>query len=489
VYGLSDIDLVAVAADESESRRVRQRFEALCRALPPLRGLMRHFYTYDARSLATVLAGAYPVNGLSDGRAVFLGAGAVGDEGGVLERPGLHGATDWRRLRGGLRVVQPPEPHSPLHASWLELQHRWRYAFRACGQGPSVHRPALGAGLVSEAARIWLWLAHGERHDGRRAPLERALRLMPGEEEGLLHALEVNQALHRSPPVEVGKLLACFVTMSEAIARLVDEAAVGAGVTQVRLLGAGVGRPPVRDVALLDWRALALPVLDWSIEELPRVVEERLVPVDDDPGDPVALMAAAAGGETGRLAVLRRGSLVILPTFDVWWSGRLRVLQCGASDPVSTALLDGRAHAAFTEIRGWSASDWARRAVAEHHAWLLAGPNQTPSPHAWIGARPPSFSTSPATLGLLLSAARSALLLESIEEGSPELPLTFTDLSATLAARDPEIGADAAEACEVLGNRHDELRAPAPELVGRLRRHVESLPAYASRQGPVAVRV
>ena len=43
LYGLSDIDLVAVAADESESRRVRRRFEALCRALPPLRGLMPHF--------------------------------------------------------------------------------------------------------------------------------------------------------------------------------------------------------------------------------------------------------------------------------------------------------------------------------------------------------------------------------------------------------------------------------------------------------------
>ena len=57
-----------------------------------------------------------------------------------------------------------------------------------------MHRPALGVGLVVEAARIWLWLAHGERHDGQQAPLERALSLMPAEGVGLLYALESNQA-------------------------------------------------------------------------------------------------------------------------------------------------------------------------------------------------------------------------------------------------------------------------------------------------------
>ena len=42
LYGLSDIDLVAVAAGRERSPDVYGgRFEALCRALPPLRGLMR----------------------------------------------------------------------------------------------------------------------------------------------------------------------------------------------------------------------------------------------------------------------------------------------------------------------------------------------------------------------------------------------------------------------------------------------------------------
>ena len=112
LYGLSDIDLVAVAGDEGEARRVRRRYEALCRALPPLRGLIPHFWTYDARGLARILAGSYLVNGLSDGRAVFLAADAVGEEGGLLERPGLYGAPDWRRLRGGIRVARPPDPQT-----------------------------------------------------------------------------------------------------------------------------------------------------------------------------------------------------------------------------------------------------------------------------------------------------------------------------------------------------------------------------------------
>jgi len=478
LYGLSDIDLVAVAEDEGEARRVRRRYEALCRALPPLRGLIPHFWTYDARGLARILAGSYLVNGLSDGRAVFLAADAVGEEGGLLERPGLDGAPDWRRLRGGIRVARPPDPQTRLHAAWLELQHRWRYAFRVCGEEADVHRPALAVGLVAEAARIWLWLAHDERHDGRRAPLERARCFMDAEEEGLRYALEVHRAVHRSPTVAVERLVPCFVRISDAIAGLVDETAFRAGATQVHLLGAA---PSAREVTLLDWRALALPPLDPSIPGLTRVVEERLVRIDDDPTDPAALMTAAACDETCRMPALRHGSLLIEPTFDVWGHGRLRLVQCRASDPVSAGLLDGSAYAAFPDVPGWSARDWARRAVAEHRAWLFAGRNQQhPSPHRWMGLRPASVSPTAATLGLLLSAARSALFLESIEEGSPELILRFSNLPAALAARHPGLDADAAEACAALDESRRERLPPPPELVGHLMRQVESLPAYTA---------
>jgi hypothetical protein len=475
LYGLSDIDLVAVAGDEGEVRRVRRRYEALCRVLPPLRGLIPHFWTYDARDLARILAGSYLVNGLSDGRAVFLAADAVGEEGGLLERPGLYGAPDWRRLRG-IRVARPPEPRIRLHAAWLELQHRWRYAFRVCGEAADVHRPMLAVGLVAEAARIWLWLAHDERHDGRQAPLERARCFMDAEEEGLRYALEVHRAVHRSSTVVVERLLPCFVRISDAVAGLVNETAFGAGATEIHLLGEA---PSAREVALLDWRALALPPLDPSIPGLTLVAEERLVRIDDDPADPAALVAAAARDETYRMPALRHGSLLIEPTFDVWGHGRLRLVQCRASDPVSTGLLDGSAHVAFPNFPGWSALDWARRAVAEHRAWLFAGRNQQhPSPHRWMGLRPASMSTSAAALGLLLSAARSALFLESIEDGSPELILRFNDLPAGLAARHPGLEADAAEACAALDESRRERLPPPPKLVGHLRRQVESLPAY-----------
>jgi endoglucanase len=479
VYGISDIDLVAVAADESESRRVRRRFDALCRAVPPVRDLVPEFATYHAADLERVLAGPYLVNGLDDGRAVFLGADAVSDENGLLERPGLYGEPEWRRLRGPRRPDRPADLQHLL-AAWLELQYRWRWALRATGEEGVA--PRLAPGLVAEAARIWLWLAHGERHGGRTGPLERALVVMDEEEEGLRYALEANRALHRSPPVAVEKLFACFVSISDAIAGLVDERTFGGGTTEVNLACGDAGDSGPDGVPLLDWRAVALPMLDWSIPELPRVVEERLILLDGDPADPTRLAAAAAEGDVGRVPALRHGSLLIEPTFDVWGRGALRTVQCRASDPVSAALLDGRAKAAFPERRGWSANDWARRAAAEHRGWLLGGRSHTRSPQGWVGARPWSVAASPATLGLLLSAARSALFLESIEEGSPELPVTFTDVAAALGARDPGIGADAFEACAVLEEGRREQRSPQPELVERLRRDVRSFPPYASEE-------
>jgi hypothetical protein len=481
LYGLSDIDLVTVAADEGESRRVRRRYEALCRALPPLRGLIPHFRTYDARGLASILTGSYLVNGLADGRAVFLGADAIGDGALLLERPGLHGTSQWRRVRGRLRISQPPNPQSRTQVGWLELYHRWRHTVRACGKGVDLHRPTLAVGLVAEAARIWLWLARGERHDGKWAALERALSVMDAEEEGLRYALDVHRKLHRRPAVEIERLLACFVSISSAIASRVDEAELATGTTRVQLVGVEGG--DAADVPLLDWRALALPVLDQqSVPGLMEVVEERLVQVHADPGDPAALMAAASGAGAGRVPALRRGSLLVEPTLDVWGRGRLRLVQCRATDPVSAALLDGSAHAVFPAVSGWSARDWARRAVAEHRAWLSAGRNQSPDPHRWIGARHASHARhwGPATLGLLLSAARCAVFLDSVEEGRPSLPLRFTDLPPALAATDPRLGADAAEACAALGDSRREGRPPPPELMRNLRRRVESLPVYAA---------
>jgi len=282
--------------------------------------------------------------------------------------------------------------------------------------------------------------------------------------------------MHRSPAVAAQRLLACFVRISAAVAELVDDLAARAGTTRVELLGAEVGAAPAEGVALLDWTALVLPRLDPG---LTGVVEERLVLGYDDPTDPAALTAAAVRGRIDRVPALRHGSLLIEPTFEVWGYGRLRLVQCRSSDPVSTALLDGRAQADFPELPGWSARDWARRAVAEHRAWLFAGENQGPGPHRWVGPRPASVSTAPATFDLLLSAARAALFLESVEQGSPALPLRLGDVAAALAARGPGLG-DAAEAFAALdAGCGNQVRLP-PELLAQFRGEVESLPVYAS---------
>jgi endoglucanase len=478
LYGVSDIDLVVVTANESESRRVRQRYEALCRALPPLRGLIPHFWTYDERGLASALAGSYLVNGLGDGRAVFLGADAPRDEMALLQRPGLYGPPEWVRLRGGSRLARPRRQENRLLASWLELQCRWRHAFRACTEESDVHGPWLSVGLVAEAARIWLWLVRGERHEGKAAPLERALNLIEGEREGLRRALDIHRRLHRSPAASVEEMLACFVGISSAIAEHVDAAAFGAGVAEVELLGE-LGDPAADGVPLLDWRAMALPARYSSVPEVPFLLEERLVPVEGDPADLATLMAAAARARPGRVPAMRHGALLVEPTFDFHEWGQLRLVQCAATDPVSTGLLDGRRRVAFPQVPGWSARDCARRAVAEHRAWLRSERDDTRHCAWWIGGRPRSIWSTPATLGLLFSAARAALFLESVEEGQPQLPLTFAAMVASLAARDPGVGADAAEAYALLERCQREGRAPSPKVVGHFRRQVESLPAYA----------
>ena len=82
---------------------------------------------------------------------------------------------------------------------------------------------------------------------------------------------------------------------------------------------------------------------------------------------------------------------------------------------------------------------------------------------------------------MLLSAARAAVLLESIAGGSPELPLTLAAGVKALASRFPTTRATAEEA---LGHYRAfaETRAapPAPALEA-MRELVLALPAYVRR--------
>ena len=118
----------------------------------------------------------------------------------MLERPGMFGTADWRLLRGpdGARRSKTTRSSGAIGA-WLELVQWWQWAFAACVEPPDLHRAHLCLKLVAEPARIWLWLAHGERPESRGDVLERALALMPDEEDALRAALDLRAALPRSP--------------------------------------------------------------------------------------------------------------------------------------------------------------------------------------------------------------------------------------------------------------------------------------------------
>ena len=92
---------------------------------------------------------------------------------------------------------------------------------------------------------------------------------------------------------------------------------------------------------------------------------------------------------TGRRIAIQAPDLLLFPSADLaskpFPRGNLRCAQCAATDPVSFALLDGRAIARFPLVPGWSAADWARRAVAEQRAR---------DPHSRATARAEAFAAS-----------------------------------------------------------------------------------------------
>jgi hypothetical protein len=136
----------------------------------------------------------------------------------------------------------------------------------------------------------------------------------------------------------------------------------------------------------------------------------------------------------------------------------LRAVQSSTTDPVSFALLEGAELARFPRLAGFSAEDSARRAVAEHAAWL--------------GRHPHGGRKELDELAMLLSAARAALFLETLAEGAPELPLT---LAATARMLDEPLAEEAFEhyaLCLREGAQPDSRIATALETA------VRELPVY-----------
>jgi hypothetical protein len=132
---------------------------------------------------------------------------------------------------------------------------------------------------------------------------------------------------------------------------------------------------------------------------------------------------------------------------------------------VSFALAAGATLAAFPNVAGFSIHDTAARAVAEHATWLAATDDRELE-----------------TLGRLITAARAALLWESLDAGDPELPLTMEATLAGLAARGAASVGLADAAREAFHDFAVFWRPPPETVVVALRDAVVALPAYTSLQ-------
>lgn len=459
VYGLSDIDLVIVAPDAG---RLRQRWARLRRTLPPLAEVFPDLATYTPSELHAAAGATTLTHGSG---ALYLGPAWARDERGLRERPGLAGpAGEWRRLHGpeGRAPALAPARHEVQIAAWLELQFWWREAMRTDLSPDHPHFAYLAFKLVAQAARAWLLVEHGERTDGREDALRRALAHGPEEEEALRRALALRGELYRPYPEAWEELLPAFARLSGRVAARLAAEAEGVGAVEVRLGGA----PQQGVLPLVDWRGLVLG------ERL----DDVIVPARGDPGNPSVLAAAVKSAVTpGCYAGLRGYGLLVLAAPGPWTRGFLRGVACPTSDPVSFAVLDGLDVARFPSLPGWSAPDVGRRAVAEHGVWLAhADEDGSLADRKWLSGPP---------AGRVLTAARAALLAESLADGAPELPLGPKAIAAALAERLPAGQA----AAEEVGSACAAGVAPAPVAVRELRRTVGELASYSSSPNRLTV--
>jgi hypothetical protein len=462
--GVSDIDLAIVTAERSSAELARRRWQRLRRRLPLVERLMDWPRIYQAGELAALAGTSAYTWGLGDSSAASDAAGYAAadlnlDRLRALERPGLYGpADDWRPLRGPDRrpVETDRDPQDRRIAAWLELLYLWRLALPACVHPRRAYVPLLCVKLVAEAARIWLLLERGERASVRADALRRALSHLPEEEDALRMALDLERRLPQAPHPPLAEALAALVRFSSRIAGLISSEVGERGTLQVRL--AGADSPP------------PLPLCDWRNVVLPGLGDETFVPVTADL-QPDSVGELVARSTSGAYPALRAEGLVILLGSPLART-RLRAIKSPVTDPAVFAVVAGERVARFPEVRGWSAEDTARRAVAEHRGRLHRSPPERGCP----------------ALAFLLGAARAALFLESVRAGEPELCLTMAETVRKLAVHSP---AAASAAGEALGGDdaldHDHLTEPPPSAIAALRETVLGLPPYGREpSGPRA---
>ncbi len=414
VPGLSDIDLVAATgADElgQALTHIRRRRLAESRA-----GLGR-LVTVDLYEEGRIEEAA-EVDELRFGLgrsaaprelATRLRSRAPADELGLRRRPPLPSPwAGWRRLAGAasLRPVAEAEGADRLTAAWLELQYWWRHATRAAASPAGDLRSYMAVKLTAESARVRLWLAGEPWPATRVEALARLAELGPRERDLAEQALAIEAVLPAAGvrPLEPG-LQALLLATADVAQRMATAAGSG---TEVALAGAG---GPLAAHGEGD-----LPLADWNARSVPQLPDEAFSLQPGHPGDPLGLARA----ERGKVRCVRDADVLVQAGSAV---GSLRGVQCPATDPVSFAVLDGRDSAFFPGLPGWSARDCARRAVAEHRSWLAAQ-----SDPMYVNER---------ALGLLLTAARAALFLDSLDRGQGSLALTVAATAEALG--EPEL--------------------------------------------------
>jgi predicted nucleotidyltransferase len=482
LYGSADIDLVIVVPAEPgrptfARRRTHERWRRLVRGLPPLQSIVQ-LKVYEGDELRRASS--------ATSYTERLGQRPLGDEAGLRVRPGLAPPTsDWRRIAGP--ELRPTHPVTPPHlAAWLELQWWWRLCFDACLYPRRRHVPYLCLKLITQSARVRLWLERGEIASGHTNTLARARATMPDEEAALVMAERLWQELPRSPEPPLADALGFLLRTSARVAeRLAAEAHVSGG-TSVELLGAegqagdafvpGAGANLAhfdgefgaeRLVPLADWRARTSWPLWRDGRVDPPLPDEALAVLAADVAEPAVLRSLAAANTSGLQPAVCWGRLLVLPTasFSAWLC---RGIQFEPSDPVSFALLAGEDRATFPELQGWSAADSARRAVDAHAIWL----------HAHSATAAPAAGTA---LGLLLGAARAALFEQSIQLGEPELAVTVVAAADRLASEHPGSANLLEEASGAYRAWRAGGEAPGGEVLAAVRQLIGRLPAYESR--------
>jgi hypothetical protein len=458
IYGLSDLDLIAVTrrdsvSDAPSSQRLRQRIARVYDSLPVVKDAVELsvFEVGELERAAFSPFATYPYDpalGTATPRARFFGDsvrpqpfGARPDAGGRL-----YGPLRWWRLVTG-RDYAAALPESPPEYRWLwawsDLQFFWRHAPRRAVDPASAHTPYFSTKMIAEPAALWLWLQGEQRAPRAVDSLERASVLMPEERETLERARELRKALPERTDSLLVEAFGFLLRVTFRITALLAEEVSRVGTTEVRLFGRAAEVVPAPFDAAVAGLVPAgtalepLPLVDWRARLGLELPDEALVLLPGDPGDPklVGAVALAAAESRNPVYALRSGDVLVLPNASrgvrPLAAGSFRAVQCPATDPVSFALLDGRSRAAFPNLPGWNAPECAERAVLEHRAWLESDDAEQTS--------------SERKLGMLFSAARAALFAESFDDGDPQLPLTVAAVAERLGAdRPPRAAIDAA---------------------------------------------